>query len=482
MPHESRPTRKNDISIEELFAKPEILEALSNLGIFVRNLAEGTAVPNYLWYSWGYKAEDLTFETWEDIIHPEDREKAMSDYQRLISGEMNTYRMVYRIRTATGEWRNVVTAGRVLTYQPDGSPGLFIGADVDVTDQRSAETALETAKREAEEQAQEAETLRMAGAIVASTLEIDRTVQLVLDQALNVVPYDTASVQLVRDDALEVIGGNGWDDIDAVRGLRIPYPGDNPHSRAIHSRQTLVIGDMSTEFPQFANISGNEIRSWLGVPLIVHHEVIGLLALDSSTPNSFTRKHERMAAALGDQVAVALFNARLYERMKRLAMTDSLTGVATRRSFFEAAQRILEETVRAGGTLSVLMADLDHFKSINDQHGHQVGDDAIRQAAEAARELLRRTDVIGRYGGEEFAVILPDTEADAALVIAERLRANVAQIDLPGARAVLSISIGVTACQPNASMTIDQILNMADQALLAAKRRGRNRVERYMTA
>jgi len=324
--------------------------------------------------------------------------------------------------------------------------------------------------------------LRMAGAIVASTLEIDRTVQLVLDQALNVVPYDTASVQLVRDDALEVIGGNGWDDIDAVRGLRIPYPGDNPHSRAIHSRQTLVIGDMSTEFPQFANISGNEIRSWLGVPLIVHHEVIGLLALDSSTPNSFTRKHERMAAALGDQVAVALFNARLYERMKRLAMTDSLTGVATRRSFFEAAQRILEETVRAGGTLSVLMADLDHFKSINDQHGHQVGDDAIRQAAEAARELLRRTDVIGRYGGEEFAVILPDTEADAALVIAERLRANVAQIDLPGARAVLSISIGVTACQPNASMTIDQILNMADQALLAAKRRGRNRVERYMTA
>ena len=106
----------------------------------------------------------------------------------------------------------------------------------------------------------------------------------------------------------------------------------------------------------------------------------------------------------------------------------------------------------------------------------------LRELAAVIQETSRDSDVCCRYGGEEFAVILPDTEADAALVIAERLRANVAQIDLPGARAMLSISIGVTACQPNASMTIDQILNMADQALLAAKRRGRNRVERYMTA
>ena len=482
MADQARSTRKNDISIEQLFARPEVREALSSLGIFVRNLADGSAFPNYLWHNWGYTTEDLTAEVWASIIHPDDRDRAVADYERLLCGEINTYRMAYRIRTRAGDWRNVVTAGRVLTYEANGSPGLYIGADVDVTDQHTAENALERAKLEAEEQAQEAETLRMAGAIVASTLEINRTVQLVLDQALNVVPYDTATVQLVRDDALEVIGGNGWDDIDAVRGLRIPHPGDNPHSRAIQSRTTLVVGDMENEYPQFANISGSVIRSWLGVPLVVHHEVIGLLAMESSSPHSFTRKHERMAAALGDQVAVALFNARLYEKMKRLAMTDSLTGVSTRRSFFEAAQTILEETVKARGTLSVLMADLDHFKRINDQHGHQVGDDAIRQAADAARELLRRTDVIGRYGGEEFAVILPETEADAALVIAERLRANVAQIDLLGARETLSISVGVTTCQPSASMTIDQILHMADQALLAAKRRGRNRVERYQTA
>jgi diguanylate cyclase (GGDEF)-like protein len=96
--------------------------------------------------------------------------------------------------------------------------------------------------------------------------------------------------------------------------------------------------------------------------------------------------------------------------------------------------------------------------------------------------MLRRTDVIGRFGGEEFAVILPDTGAESALQIAERLRANVAQIDVQGSRRSLSISIGVTTCQPNASMTVDQILDMADKALLAAKRRGRNRVERFRTA
>jgi diguanylate cyclase (GGDEF)-like protein/PAS domain S-box-containing protein len=473
---------KDDTSLQRFFETPEIREALSSLGIFVRNLVTGTAFSNYLWKHWGYTEEDLTAEKWKSIVHPDDREAAIDQYERLLSGEISSYRMKYRIRTADDQWRDVVTAGHVLTWLGDGSPELFIGADVDVTDQRSTEAELERAKIEAEVQAQEAETLRMAGAIVASTLEINQTVQLVLDQALNVVPYDTATVQLMREDALEVIGGNGWEDLDAVRGVRIPYPGDNPHSRAIKSRKTVMIGDMSNEFPQFANLSGTEIRSWLGVPLVVHQEIIGLLALESTTPNSFTEKHARMAAALGDQVAVALFNARLYEQMKSLAMTDSLTGVATRRSFFIAAQHLLDDAVRSGGTLSVLMADLDHFKRINDEYGHQAGDDAIRLAADAAREMLRRTDVIGRYGGEEFAVVLPDTGADAAMTIAERLRINVSKIDVQGTAHNLSISVGVTTCQPESSTKIDEILNMADKALLSAKRRGRNRVERYQTA
>ncbi|TVQ25022.1 MAG: GAF domain-containing protein, partial [Spirochaetaceae bacterium] len=157
--------------------------------------------------------------------------------------------------------------------------------------------ALDQARAEAEEQAQEAEALRMAGAIVASTLDVDRTVQLVLDQALNVVPYDTATVQLLRGNELEVIGGNGWDDLSAIVGLRIPCPGNNPHSAAIEHRSPTVYGDLMREFPAFTSIGGTTISSWLGIPLIVHDEVIGLLALDSTSIDFFTAKQIRLAAA-----------------------------------------------------------------------------------------------------------------------------------------------------------------------------------------
>ena len=469
-------------SLEQLFSRPEVLETLSNLGIFVRNFQDGSAYPNYLWRTWGYTDEELTEKMWESIVHPDDKAEALAGYNRLLTGEVSTYRMTYRVRTRSNDWRWVVTAGRVVSRGPDGSPRLYIGADVDITDRRSVEAALERARSEAEEQAQEAEALRMAGAIVASTLEIERAVPLVLDQAQNVVPYDTATVQLTREDALEVIGGSGWEDMEPIVGLRIPYPGDNPHSRAIATQKTVVIADVESEFPSFANQWGTEIRSWLGVPLIVHGEVIGLLAMDSTTPNSFTMKHQRMAAALGDHVALALFNARLFEQMRELAMTDSLTGVATRRSFFETGQRVTERAIQDETPISVLMADLDHFKRVNDDYGHQAGDDAIRLAADAAREVLRRSDMIGRYGGEEFAVILPETAEADAFLIAERLRTRVSEIVVPGTKRSMSISVGVTTVIPDKTMTIDRILDMADQALLTAKREGRNRVETFPSA
>jgi diguanylate cyclase (GGDEF)-like protein/PAS domain S-box-containing protein len=470
-------TRRHRTKIERLITTPEIRETLGELGIFIRNLRTGRGSPNFLWRDLGYKSDQMTEDFWKSIIHPDDLDEAMRQYDELLSGERAVYRMTYRIRSASGEWRWIVNSGRVVTWDESGRPQLFIGADVDITERRRAEEALERAKAEAEEQAQEAETLRTAGAIMASTLEVERTVQLVLDQALNVVPYDTATVQLLRRDALEVIGGSGWDDIDAIRGLRIPYPGDNPQTLSIKRRNAVVIGDVAEEFPRFANISGNEIRSWLGIPLIVHGDVIGLMGFDSASPNFFTSKHVRMASALGDHVAVALQNARLYEQTRELAMTDSLTGVATRRSFFLQAEQTLELAKRNQRSISVIMADLDHFKEINDEHGHGKGDEAIRLAAVAAREVLRRSDIIGRYGGEEFAVVLPDTERTAATAIAERLRARVGETEVPGTSRTLSISVGVVAECPGGAETLDAILDKADRALYEAKRRGRNRVE-----
>jgi diguanylate cyclase (GGDEF)-like protein/PAS domain S-box-containing protein len=476
-----KPT-EDDRALRQLLSLPEIRDALSDLGIFVRNLKDGTGFSNFLWKQWGYSDSEMTQEVWSQLVHPDDQESAGEQYDQLLSGEISTYRQTYRIQTKAGDWRWVVTAGRIVGWDEDGNPEFYLGADVDITVRRVAEAALEQAKAEAEAQAQEAETLRMAGAIVASTLEIEKAVQLVLDQALQVVPYDTASVLLLRDMALEVIGGNGWDNIDAVKGLRIPVPGENPHSKALDRGSPFVVKDVAEDFPQYSNISGTEIRGWLGVPLVVHGETIGLLAMDSTQPGFFTPKHVRLSTALGDHVAVALYNARLFEQTKELAMTDSLTGVATRRSFFVHAERALELARRNESPVSVLMADLDHFKQINDQHGHAAGDEMIRRVAESARAVLRRSEILGRYGGEEFAVMLPETDESDAMIIAERIRVSVNEIQVPGEKRALSVSIGVTTKDPKEITTVDEILEEADRALYEAKRLGRNRVEIYRPA
>jgi diguanylate cyclase (GGDEF)-like protein len=122
------------------------------------------------------------------------------------------------------------------------------------------------------------------------------------------------------------------------------------------------------------------------------------------------------------------------------------------------------------------MADLDHFKQINDELGHAAGDAAIKAAADAARTVLRKADIIGRYGGEEFAVLLPNTDADAARRIADRLRKAVKAVAIPGTERKLTVSVGITARVPDHNDSVDILLNEADQAMLEAKRAGRDRV------
>ncbi|MFP4550418.1 MAG: diguanylate cyclase [Spirochaetales bacterium] len=469
-------------ALEILFADPELRDALSELGVFARNLETGDGFPNYLWSDLGYTPEEMTVEFWQSIIHPEDREHALRNYRLVVAGELKTYRITYRIKSKSGEWRSIMNAGRIVSGRDANAAEVFIGSDVDVTQRQRIEDALALAKEEAVQKAQEAEALRSASAIVASTLEISETVKLVLEQARNVVPYDTATVQLLRNGALEVVGGAGWEDIDAILGLRIPLDNSSPHGAAIEAQDTLLLGDVSEQYPQFSNIAGNEIRSWIGVPLSVHGLTIGLIAMDNRNPDVFSQTHVRLATALGGHVALALQNARLYEQTKELAMTDSLTGVSSRRSFFVQAEASLAQALRREEALGVLMADLDRFKDINDELGHAAGDAAIKAAADAARTVLRKADIIGRYGGEEFAVLLPNTNPTSAGRIAERLRNAVKKVVVPGTSRGLTVSVGVAARVPVEGDTVDRILNEADQALLESKRTGRDRVTLFADA
>jgi diguanylate cyclase (GGDEF)-like protein len=164
--------------------------------------------------------------------------------------------------------------------------------------------------------------------------------------------------------------------------------------------------------------------------------------------------------------------------MKRLATTDNLTGAANRHEFFRMADLELRRAKRYGHALTVIMLDIDYFKSINDTHGHQAGDAVLKALSALVRAALRDTDIFGRLGGEEFAAVLPETDIQGGVPVAERLRRELAglTVRLRDAALRFTVSIGVSEVRPSDRL-IEDTINRADEALYKAKRMGRNRVE-----
>ena len=210
------------------------------------------------------------------------------------------------------------------------------------------------------------------------------------------------------------------------------------------------------------------------VPLTVGGEVIGSVLLSRPEPYS-EAEEQRIRESVG-QAAPVLANLRNLAVAEIRAATDGLTGLPNQRAVTDALKRTFAQAMTTQAPLSLLLLDLDHFKQVNDQRGHAVGDQVLANVGATLRSVLRARDFAGRNGGEEFAVLLPDTEVGAALEIAERVRATVAEISLPGTDVSVTASIGVAGF-PGQASTLDRLERLADAALYLAKRQGRNRVE-----
>jgi diguanylate cyclase (GGDEF)-like protein/PAS domain S-box-containing protein len=164
------------------------------------------------------------------------------------------------------------------------------------------------------------------------------------------------------------------------------------------------------------------------------------------------------------------------QELQVLARRDPLTGVSNRRAFFDVFEPYFNAAKRDGRRVSCIMTDIDHFKRVNDTHGHQTGDEVIRRVSEVLASAVRTTDAVCRYGGEEFCIVLPDAAVEAAVTVAERLRRK---IEAPGfARVPVTASFGVTSSAFGAS-SLTELINQADEALYASKEGGRNRVTRW---
>ncbi len=255
----------------------------------------------------------------------------------------------------------------------------------------------------------------------------------------------------------------------------------------VHARDTIFVDDLTTLMTRiFPDVSARLIQrighqiglsaqmSGFFLPLMAENKLIGTFWM---LANMLTPQDQTAATIFASQVAMAIENARLYQNVQQLAITDELTHLYNRRGLMELGQREFDRARRFSRSLFALMFDLDDFRNVNNTYGHAVGDEVLIELANRCGSVLRSTDVLGRYGGEEFSVLLPETEISGAMEIAERLRFLVGTRLINSSRGPLrvTISIGVASISPECE-SLMMLLDWADQGLYMAKKGGKNRV------
>jgi diguanylate cyclase (GGDEF)-like protein len=265
-----------------------------------------------------------------------------------------------------------------------------------------------------------------------------------------------ACTPLAEDDPLaQRLDGATPRDCVAVR-LAAPHETSADHDPLLH-----------------CELCGQSGANRLCAPLVVSSEVLGSVLTVNEQP---LEAQDRRRVA--DSVMIAapvLANLRTIAVAQSRASTDALTGLANRRALDDALTRMVAQALRSGTPLAAIGIDLDHFKAINDELGHETGDEVLEAVADVLRENTRTSDFVGRWGGEEFCVLAPDTPAEGARKLAESLRAAIAQISVPGVRRTLTASFGIAVC-PEHATSAELLLRQADRALYVAKHAGRNRV------
>ena len=445
---------------------------LSDVGIFVSDYRTNRHLSSKLWREQGLASSDSEQSLgWLRHVHPADVDRVRQALEPVYTGRSDSYEVVFRFGNRDGSYRWVVSRGQGVTAYEHGKPGIVVGVDIDISTFKSVEHQLQ-------HQNEQLETLHDIAKVIGASLDLEETVNRVLAQTQRILPYNTATVQLLEDNQLRVIGSYGFSNPEPVMELRFPYPERGSLStHAIDTRQPCLTGNVKRDFPAYIHPEEEQrVRSWLGIPLVRHDQVIGLMAVDSHTKDTYTAEHLKLAATVGGHIAVALENARLHDRTYQMAMSDSLTGAGSRRRFQVEGRLLYETAQRDGSSICALMLDIDYFKDVNDRFGHSVGDVILQRIAQASMAELRGSDLFARYGGEEFVILVPGSDKQDGKVLATRICETVRRLDHREIDRSVTVSIGVACEVPLRGNGLDTLVHRADDAMYQAKQQGRNRV------
>lgn len=324
------------------------------------------------------------------------------------------------------------------------------------------------------------------GQRVNSTIEMDelyRVLQDVLPERLGLQKFAILLADEKRE-FLNINAAHGFGDLEKIYDMSFRM-GEGVSGEVASKGELIYLPDVEAE-PKFLHYRGESVEkgSFVSVPLKYKRDILGVMNCSRTAKNGFTEDEIRLITLVANQIALSVENAKLYTKTRELSVRDELTNLYNRRHFQQVMQMEWKRATRFKRPLSLLMIDIDNFKAFNDNFGHLEGDRALKIITALLAKNLREVDTIARFGGEEFVVLLPDTDKGGAMVVGEKLRHLVESERLDEGRvqvASLTISVGVSSYLSDAK-EMDDLIDHADVALYEAKDGGRNRVVIYADA
>ena len=338
---------------------------------------------------------------------------------------------------------------------------------------------------DAERAAREMTGLYHIGLATTSSLQIDEVLRLIYEQVNRAVRPDTFYIGLYDEDLEELRFDIFVENEEFLPPFRARL-GDGISAWVIRNRRPVFVPNWNAEIEQLpfeAGVLGAPTQSVISVPLMAKNKMVGVMSVQAHSSNAFDHDHLRLLTSIAGQAALSLENAKLHAQVSEQAQRDPLTGVFNHGTFIDKLHNTVRQAGETGNPVALIMLDIDRFKQYNDTYGHMLGDDVLRSIVVAIQNHLKSTDVVGRWGGEEFGIVLPDVTRAQASLIAERIRQTSARTVLKDLhdRSIPSptVSQGI-ALYPDDATDLEELIDKADSALYRAKELGRNQIAEWI--
>ncbi len=416
---------------------------------------------DYLWCSREYftmlgrKREEFDFsgkpnlqETWIDLIHPEDKEQASRAFARYLeSGSSGMYENTFRMRDSQGGWVWILSRGSAIPDEKGRPSNKIVGTHIDITE-------LKSAQQQVMEQKNIVQQLHQTALLLSDCQSEEEALEVTIEAAENILDFNLCDISLVEDDLIVTKATSAAAAVETK--MEVPIT-EGLAGRTLETGESYLVNNL--EKNSYARPASSKYKSALSLPI----KNFGVFQAVATSKNAFTRQDLELSELLIAHMTTALEQIRYKRGIVYKSYHDELTDTYNRRFFEEELNRLDTERQLP---LSIIMTDLNGLKIINDSYGHNQGDQVIQAAAELMQDILRSEDILARFGGDEFAILLPRTSREEALKIVDRIEESCKKTR--DCTFPVSLGIGV-ATKTNSQEEIEEILKKADNNMYQNK-------------